>query len=146
MLREKHRRQKIAAHSLIQISREAPVRAQRKIQIENAPRDYHAAHIVFRFSLENYRFSLEALYAVAYVAAGVGCVSAAPRFGTRHFSRVALRGFGLSLLASARWLGLSLPSRCQRSRSVGCFPWNAVIIPQNRPDWSGENLANARRG
>lgn len=71
--------------------------------------------------------------------AGVGCVSAAPRSGTRHFCSallslglstspwvvdthegricVSLRGFGLGLSASARWLGLSLPSRCQRSHN-----------------------------
>jgi len=30
-------------------------------------------------------------------AAGVGCVSAAPRFGTRHFCHGSLRGFGLGL-------------------------------------------------
>ena len=88
--------------------------------------------------------------------------------GTRHFSSallslglstsqwvvnthegricVSLRGFGLSLLASARWLGLSLPSRCQRSCSAGCYPWNAVIIPKTAPGgaakfWNAAKMA-----
>ena len=58
----------------------------------------HVRTVVFRFRIRKFSgFLAKLLYAVAYVAAGVGCVSAAPRVGTRLFCHGSLRGFGLGL-------------------------------------------------
>ena len=56
------------------------------------------------------------------LAAGVGCVSAAPRSGTRQECRVSLRGFGLGLSASARCppMRYGIGGRCQRTIVARC--------------------------
>ena len=93
------------------------------------------AQSYFASVLEISGFLAKLIYAVAYV------LRRRVRFAAPWFCRFCAqhcRGSGLSLSASARWLGLSLPSRCQRSRSAGRFLWNIVIIPKNRSGLTDE--------
>ena len=74
-----------------------------KIRMESAPREYHATHSpYFTSALGKLAVSDEVtLRTVAYVAAGVGCVSAAPLDAA--YVSAAARGSGFGLSASARW-------------------------------------------
>ena len=57
----------------------------------------HVAQLRIPLYLLKLAISIQSVIRCCVRAAGVGCVSAAPRVGTRHFCHGSLRGFGLGL-------------------------------------------------